>query len=217
MKHGRPSHKSLDASIMDVADEIAYGVHDFEDGIALHFITRDDWQSVGPKYDSVWAASVSLPTFDQLGSQLFAVGADQGAVRKRAIGALVNALISSVRLVELPDFVEPVLRLRAVFDGPGKELQKALQDLNFSRTIDRPSVQTLEYRGQFNLLTLFRAIESDPKKLLGTEYRPRLDDPAWGGHLRVIADYIGGMTDEYATRMFERIFVPRHGTAFDHF
>lgn len=217
MKHGRPTHKSLDASIMDVADEIAYGVHDFEDGIALHFITRDDWQNVGPKYDAAWAASVSLPTFDQLGSQLFATGADQGAVRKRAIGALVNALISSVRLVEMPDFDEPVLRLRAVFDGPGKELQKALQDLNFSRTIDRPSVQTLEYRGQFNLLTLFRAIESDPKKLLGTEYRPRLDDPTWGGRLRVIADYIGGMTDEYATRMFERIFVPRHGTASDHF
>src|SRR5690606_8443661 len=34
-RHGRALHKSLDCSIMDVADDIAYGVHDLEDAIAL--------------------------------------------------------------------------------------------------------------------------------------------------------------------------------------
>jgi dGTP triphosphohydrolase len=31
---------------------------------------------------------------------------------------------------------------------------------------------------------------------------------------RVICDYIAGMTDEYATRMYERLFMPRQGTVF---
>jgi dGTPase len=216
-KHGVSCHKSLDASIMDAADEIAYGVHDFEDGIELGFVTRDDWSEVAQSYDSTWAKCVSLPRFDELLEQLFAHGREQRAKRKRAIGSLVNALISSVRLVERFEFEEPVLKWRAVFDEHGKQFQEALQKLNFRRTIERPSVQTLEYRGQFNLLTLFRAIVADPERLLGTEYQQRLGESNWGGRLRVIADYIGGMTDEYATRIYERLFLPRHGTAFDHF
>jgi dGTPase len=31
---------------------------------------------------------------------------------------------------------------------------------------------------------------------------------------RVICDYIAGMTDEYATRMYERLFMPRQGAVF---
>src|SRR5690606_38181431 len=34
-KHHKPLHKSFDCSIMDLADDIAYGVHDLEDAIAL--------------------------------------------------------------------------------------------------------------------------------------------------------------------------------------
>ncbi|MDK5270927.1 hypothetical protein P9955_27415 [Serratia nevei] len=33
--------------------------------------------------------------------------------------------------------------------------------------------------------------------------------------MRVISDYVSGMTDEYATRMYEKIFVPRKGSIFD--
>ena len=38
-KHARTLHKSLDCSIMDLADDIAYGVHDLEDAIALRLVT----------------------------------------------------------------------------------------------------------------------------------------------------------------------------------
>ena len=82
--------------------------------------------------------------------------------------------------------------------------------------IQRPSVQTLEYRGQVNVLALFRAIESDPKIFLSGEFLERVKSSENGPNvLRVIADYIAGMTDEYATRFFERTFLPRHGTVFD--
>jgi dGTPase len=33
--------------------------------------------------------------------------------------------------------------------------------------------------------------------------------------MRVICDYIAGMTDEYATRIYERLFVPRQGSVFE--
>ena len=33
--------------------------------------------------------------------------------------------------------------------------------------------------------------------------------------MRVICDFISGMTDEYAARFFERIFQPHKGSVFD--
>lgn len=215
-EHGTPLYKSLDCSIMDVADEIAYGVHDFEDGIALKLISRADWEErVAPTYDPDWATGVELPKSHDLAEQLFAEGTNASSLRKRAIGALVNAMVSSVRLAERGVFSIPLLDWYANFSGPAKTLQEALQKVIFGKIIKTPCVQTLEYRGQLNLLALFRAIETDPESLLGGEFRSQLDKEDKEKRLRVIADYIAGMTDEYATRMFERMFVPRNGTVFD--
>lgn len=214
--HGKPLYKSLDCSIMDVADEIAYGVHDFEDGVALRLIHRKDWdERVRPAFDGSWAAGFDLADPDALAGMLFAEGADSSAARKQAIGSLVNALISSVELVSLRRFEHPLVELNAQFQPPAKALQEALQGVIVDRIIRSPCVQTLEYRGQVNLLALFRAIESDPLSLLGGEFRAKTLGATPAQRLRVITDYIAGMTDEYATRMFERMFVPRHGTVFD--
>ena len=43
-KHHKPLHKSFDCSIMDVADDIAFGVHDLEDLLALRLIEKDDFR-----------------------------------------------------------------------------------------------------------------------------------------------------------------------------
>jgi dGTPase len=47
-KHSKALHKSLDCAIMDAADDIAYGVHDLEDAIALDLVTREGFCRRGP-------------------------------------------------------------------------------------------------------------------------------------------------------------------------
>jgi dGTPase len=32
---------------------------------------------------------------------------------------------------------------------------------------------------------------------------------------RIVCDYIAGMTDQYANRFYERLFLPGHGSVFD--
>ncbi len=46
--HGKSQHKSLDCSIMDLADDISYGIHDFEDVLSLGLITREDFEKFVP-------------------------------------------------------------------------------------------------------------------------------------------------------------------------
>ncbi len=42
-EHLKTRFKTLDCSIMELADDIAYGVHDLEDAIVMGIVTRDQW------------------------------------------------------------------------------------------------------------------------------------------------------------------------------
>ncbi|HAS8147512.1 TPA: dGTPase, partial [Vibrio vulnificus] len=44
LSHRKTRYKSIDCSIMELADDIAYGVHDLEDAIVLGLVTRSQWQ-----------------------------------------------------------------------------------------------------------------------------------------------------------------------------
>jgi dGTPase len=42
--HAKTVYKSLDTSIMELADDIAYGVHDLEDAVAMSLLSPSQWQ-----------------------------------------------------------------------------------------------------------------------------------------------------------------------------
>src|SRR5690606_11323407 len=43
-QHLKTRFKSLDCSIMELADDIAYGVHDLEDAIVMGIVTQKQWE-----------------------------------------------------------------------------------------------------------------------------------------------------------------------------
>lgn len=59
-QHGIPENKSIDAQIMDLADEIAYAAHDLEDSLSMKIITLDELahefkisKEYSPAYDAL--------------------------------------------------------------------------------------------------------------------------------------------------------------------
>ena len=44
-RHHKTCFKSIDCSIMELADDIAYGIHDLEDAIVTGIVTRTDFQT----------------------------------------------------------------------------------------------------------------------------------------------------------------------------
>lgn len=211
---GKPKYyHSFSTSIMELADDIAYGVHDLEDGIVLGLINKDQWGEAEEKYDATWAQNHGLGTFEDLTTDLFENGSDE---RKKTVGALVNAFVTSSELTEDEGFECAYLRHNVVLEGPGRELLGALQDVTADSIIMSYNVQTLRHRGRFMIRRLFKAIASNPDIYLTPPFR-RLYKEAVDerGRKRVICDYIAGMTDEYATRVYERFYTPREGTVFD--
>ncbi|MES2354025.1 MAG: anti-phage deoxyguanosine triphosphatase [Pseudomonadota bacterium] len=205
-EHGKPTEKSLDASIMELADDIAYGVHDLEDAIHLEMISVHDWDRTDPTINKEWEKEYGL---ENLRIDLFS---GESSKRKRAVGAMVNALISSTVLKEC-DFKEPKLKRLIVLKKEARDFLNDLQGLVREVVIDSAAVQTLEYRGQQIIKKLFEAFISDPKRLLKRNFSQKWQEADCDfDKARIICDYLSGMTDEYATRMFERLFVPRQGT-----
>lgn len=217
-KHGKSRHKSLDCSLMDLADDIAYGVHDFEDALSLGLIRRDDFLEAVPA--SVCSAFIAFRLKhygDKVGNDVYGdlVGNLFGssAQRKMIINIIVNHLIGAMTLDEDTGFDEPLLRYRAVMpDGAGQFLD-ALKALVWDKVIRCAQVQQMEFKGQNLVVSVFEAFATDPKAYLPADAFARFE--ASGNDVRVLCDHIAGMTDAHLMKTYERLFSPRMGSIFD--
>jgi dGTPase len=217
-KHSKTMFKSFDCSIMDVADDIAYGVHDLEDAIAMGLITERDFRSSVP--EEKCASFIEMlkrrkpdgkhnSLYDSIVSSLFGSGKE----RKHYIGRLVHHFITGVEIIQNVDFVEPLIRYNVVVAGGEREFLDALQDLIVTKVIKSAEVQHLEFKGQKMVVSVFEALACDPEAMLPADAFAAYK--ATGNDLRSICDYVAGMTDGFLLKTYDRLFSPRMGSVFD--
>ncbi|MGR5352573.1 anti-phage deoxyguanosine triphosphatase [Vibrio sp. DNB22_19_2] len=204
-EHRKTRFKSLDCSIMELADDIAYGVHDLEDAIVLGMVTRQEWQEGAASQ----LADCGDPWFEQhigfIGEMLFSGKHHQ---RKDAIGGMVNALLTSIsiKVVDEP-FNNPLLAWNACLDPHMAKTLDVLKNFVSQYVIQVPQVQIVEYKGQQIIMDLFEALSAAPERLL-----PRHTQEVWRNasderaQMRVIADYISSMTDGHAQKLHRQLF-----------
>lgn len=203
----RSCYKSFDASLMELADDIAYGVHDLEDAVVTGTLSQGQWRDhmlplIEQLQDPLASDMLALEP------QLFSTSHHQ---RKNAIGALVNIFVTQVGVEDvLPKVTEPQLRFNASLPADQRTLLNALKSVVFEHVINQPEIQQLRYRSQNRLLDLFSAFHTEPTRLLPRNTRSRWQQAfEQGGQQaadRVLCDYIAGMTDDYAERMHRSLF-----------
>ena len=208
--HGRTRHRSLDATIMEFGDDIAYGVHDLEDALALRLIDFDDWQrEVIAPLEALEGGALRERT-DFYNRKLFSSSPKE---RKHAVSRLVGYLIENIEIDRCAAFEEPLLSFRATMRSPARETLEALKRFVFKWVIRSPEVQALEYRGQQMLLRLFETLAANPKRLLPRGiYADFAEAP---NPMRVICDYVSAMTDNHATKLYLKLFSPDGGSLFE--
>ncbi|UZW57261.1 anti-phage deoxyguanosine triphosphatase [Sphingobium sp. JS3065] len=218
--HHRAIHKSFDCSIMDVADDIGFGVHDLEDALALGLIGEEEFRALVPEEECAsflnhlkrkYPGESENNVYERLVETLFG----EGGERKRCIGRMVHHLITHCRIDVLEPFEEPLIRYRAgMQEGPARFLG-ALKNAVYRAVIQSAGVRQLEFKGQQMVVSVFEALASEPETLLPAEQgalvRAGEDVP------RVICDYIAGMTDGALLKAYDRLFSPRMGSIFDRF
>lgn len=206
-KHRKTQFKSFDTSIMDLADDISYGVHDLEDGIALQLISKEEWikqtESLQGKYKSICV---------EIASDLFSSHAYE---RKKAIGKLVNIFMTSAIISE-NNFENNILNYNIKHATEEKIFLEKLKYIVNENVIQNTNVQFLEYKGQIVITTLFKTIFSDPKRFLHNEFKDKFTQSKSNSEqARVVCDYISGMTDPYAAKLYLKITQPGFGSIFE--
>lgn len=217
-EHATPLFKSFDCSIMDIADDIAYGVHDLEDAIALGLLDEKDFRSFAGEdkcTEFLDSLKFKYPTesqnnvYDTLVSCLFGGGKS----RKHYISRIVHHFITNIRIEILPQFNEPLIRYKAVLPPSQRDFLDALQELVVQKVIKSAEVQHLEFKGQKMVVSVFEALASDPKAFLPED--AFFDYTTSGKNIRVICDHVAGMTDAFLLKTYDRLFSPRMGSVFD--
>jgi dGTPase len=205
--HHKTVFKSFDCSIMELADDIAYGIHDLEDAIVMGIVNQSQFNQeiVDPllTLDIDWMNQNIVALSEKLFSQ-------HHHERKDAIGALVNCFITNIQITQItPEFEQDLLKYNAVFNAPFDQALSIFKAYVFHRVIRKPEIQMIEYKGQQIVMELFQAFASDPQRLLPENTCQRWIEAnnAGNGH-RVIADYISGMTDGFASKLYSSLFMP---------
>jgi dGTPase len=200
------THPSIEAMIVDRADEIAYISHDIDDGINSGLITFDDLKSsslVSLILEKVYEEGIGVEN-----EEMF---------RYRFSSHLINHLVYSL-LDYSKHKVKSMGVLSAVVDakqeipiGLGKELEtevKKLKKLLFEKLYQSKEITRKMFAGKQAIKGLYSALMED-EKLFPNYYRellyPKGTSHARAKH-RVAADYIASMSDRYALKLFNELY-----------
>lgn len=189
---------SLEAQLVNLADELAYNNHDVDDGLRSGLITLEQLCTV-PIFRR--HRELALKEFPTLGERRIV----HETVR-RMIGTMVADLTrQSARNIRAhaPRSLDDVRRapVMIAFSGRIEQEQLALKQFLRVNLYQHYRVARMSSKARRIVTDLFSALLAEPK-LLPPDFQARARDDK----PRAIADYIAGMTDRYAMLEHRRLF-----------
>jgi dGTPase len=202
---------SLEAQLSNLADEIAYNAHDIDDGVRSGLITMAQLQEVPLFDDYRRQAQVDHPhlldptlsrrlLYETTRRMLSAQVYDVIAATQAAIDAAQPHTVEQVR-------TSPPL---VVFSVEMQARSQVLKAFLMRQLYRHPQVVQTMAKAKQVVHELFDAYEHAPQEMQAgfvarSEVLHSTDTVDVAPRMRVIADYIAGMTDRFAAREHERL------------
>ena len=197
---------SLEAQLTNLADEIAYNAHDIDDGVRSGLLTLEQLQEVELfKHFSREA----LQQHPRLKGRRLLFEAIR-LMLSAQVYDVMNATDVALKQAS-PDSAQAVRQLPALvcFTPEMAEKSTALKRFLFQNLYHHPQVLETTNAAQQVIRDLFAVYMSDPSQMpqAHSDRFDGFDAPhALGAKSeRIVADYIAGMTDRFATKEHERI------------
>ncbi len=217
---GKPRNgfRSLECQIMDWADDTAYSLNDLVDSANAGFVNIGSIRR--------WAETRDLDADEQRWLAELMDALAHGNL-ERTMNRKIGTFVEACRLVPRETFLSDLTnryRFGVEIDPVVRREQKLYADLAVGVVFRSPQVCQLEHKGDWMLKRLFGALKANyidhdaPRHpLLSEDFeremtRCRGDEAAAA---RVICDYLAGMTDGFASRIYKRMFDPDFGSIVD--
>ena len=200
------SHAGLEAQLAAIADDIAYDNHDLDDGIraglfaveqvaeAVPFVA-DCWQTVTKRWPTVTARRRLVPELvrEMIGRMV----ADVLATTRSRLSAINAGNVTDIRQAG-----HMIAGLSAPLSADVRVLKNFLRDHMYRA----PAVARLRDPSEAVVAALFATLHADPARLPG-DWGPLCpaDEP---GRARHVGDFVAGMTDRYALKLYEQLVGP---------
>lgn len=193
---------TIEAQIINFADEIAYNNHDIDDGLKSGLIKPEQLEKVELWREVHSRIEESYP------------GIDPDRKKHQTISALIGRLIRDLCVTTLENITRFGIRnledLRRVnrqvvaFSPEVAEMNRALKHFLMANLYRHHKVERMRVKAERYLTQLFEAYVKHPT-LLPRKYQKKMEI---SGRERVICDYIAGMTDRFALDEFKKLFEP---------
>ena len=194
---------SLEAQLANLADDIAYMSHDFDDALRAGLITiaQIDWLPV--------VGAVLKQIHDQYGELV--MGRLTHELTRRLISYFVqdapvqtDAVLAKVK-PETADDIRRAGQPVACHSAKAAEELAALRAFLMAHSWRHYKVNRMTSKSKKQLAALFDRLLSETN-LMPTDWQQKMKDETQSGKARIIADYVASMTDRYALLEYERIF-----------
>jgi dGTPase len=203
----------LEAQLANLADEIAYNNHDVDDGIRAGLISleqvaevplvRREYEQVMHLYPLLQGRRRVHETVRRIINEVVIDVIESSAARLRASGV---GDIEEVRALD-----RPLIGMSEAMASQHLELKRFLLE----HVYRHQRVLRMTTKARRVVQQLFEALSGDIR-LLPEEYRDMAQraelSEGMSGRLRIVADYIAGMTDRYAILEHQRLFDPAERT-----
>jgi dGTPase len=220
---GLPQVQSFECQIMDWADEIAYSVHDLEDGMKAGMIS-----SSRIKHDQRMQTQLGEEQWGWILEQVQFVENQPGeraskAARKTLTSRLIHAFVTAAERETIPttedgpEITSNRYRYQMVIDPLQKARCTALKEIMFRLIVEDARVATLENKAERiirGLFEVFSSLRPETAFLFPDDFREIWEAADDRDKIRIACDYISGMTDAYAEQVYARLYLPQAGSIY---
>ena len=193
---------TLEAQIINLADEIAYNNHDIDDALEAGFTSFEELRGVGLCEEMMLKVEKQFP------------GIPEQKKKYQTISTLIGYLINDVvkyslenikqSRIETFEDVKAVNRILVSYSNQADEQTAELKAFLQKNVYQHYKVERMRVKAERYVTLLFSTYKDNPT-LLPQKYRERIEIET---KERVICDYIAGMTDRYALDEYKKLFEP---------
>jgi dGTPase len=193
---------TLEAQIVNLADEIAYTTADLDDGLRSGMITPGQLAPV--EYWQLVAKELGLNPAQDLSDM------DRHRLIRRLIGKEVSDVIKATQAQLEKHEIKSIEGIRQAtenmitYSEEGKRLNRGLKDFLYNNLYRHWRVMRMHLKARRFIKELFEAYVNSPIILPGS-VREEISQKSLQ---RTVCDYIAGMTDRFALQEHKRLFDP---------